>query len=198
MMLTIDAFDNGASIPEQYAFCKIDAAHHMTPSKNINPRITWSNLPDGTKSLVLICVDDQVPSVFTDANKEGVNITKDLPRIDFYHWLVVDIDPNLTGIKEGEDSDAYSESGKAPGQQPYGITGVNSYGQTHGGYDGPCPPWNDELMHEYHFRLYALDIPTLGLDGRFTGPDVMNAMKGHVLAEAEWLGTYTLNPSLRK
>lgn len=198
MIISIPAFENGAVIPEQYAFCKIDAEKHMVPSNNLNPKIVWSDLPDGTQSLVLICVDDKVPSVFDDANKEGVEISKDLSRIDFYHWVLIDIDPSIGEIKEGEDSSAFNEAGKNPGKQSYGITGINSYGETHGGYDGPCPPWNDQLMHEYYFRLYALDIPTLNLKDKFTGSDVLNAMKGHILAEAEWMGVYTLNPNLRK
>ena len=40
----------------------------------------------------------------------------------------------------------------------------------YGGYDGPCPPWNDELLHHYRFTLYALDVPSLGLPGAFGGP----------------------------
>jgi len=199
-MITIPAFENGSPIPEQYAYCKMDPAHHMAPSNNKNPQIIWSHLPDGSKSLVLMCVDDKVPSVFTDVNKEGFSISKNLSRIDFYHWVLIDINPSLGEIKEGEDSDGVTEGGKAPGLKPYGMTGINSYsnGNNYGGYDGPCPPWNDEMMHQYHFRLYALNVSTLNLSGNFTGPDVLKAMEGHILAKAEWTGTYTLNPSLRK
>ena len=200
MIVSSPAFENGSPIPEPYAYCKIDPTNHVAHGDNKNPTIVWSDLPDGTKSLVLICVDDKVPSVFTDANKEGMKIPKTLSRIDFYHWVLIDINPKLGGIKEGEDSDGIVETGKKPGKKSYGVTGINSYsnGKKYGGYDGPCPPWNDDLVHEYHFRLYALNIPTLNLSGNFTGPDVLKAMKGHVLAEAEWMGTYTLNPKLRK
>ena len=66
------------------------------------------------------------------------------------------------------------------------------------GYDGPCPPWNDERLHRYHFRVAALDIPSLGLEGRFDIGDVRRAMEGHVLAEAEIIGTYSLNAALRR
>lgn len=197
MLLTIPAFENGAAIPEQYAYCQYDAANHTKPGGNKNPKIVWSDLPDGTKTLVLILVDDKVPSIFTDANQEGTLIPKTMPRIDFYHWVLIDIDPSRGEIKEGEDSDGVTSGGKKPGQQPYGVTGVNSYSNHNGGYDGPCPPWNDELMHEYHFRLYALDIPSLNLSGNFTGPEVLAAMQGHILDEAEWTGMYTLNPALR-
>ena len=66
------------------------------------------------------------------------------------------------------------------------------------GYDGPCPPWNDDLLHHYHFHVYALGVETLGLSGRFTLADVRAAMSGHILAEAELTGTYTLNAALRR
>ena len=69
-------------------------------------------------------------------------------------------------------------------------------GGDYAGYDGPCPPWNDERLHHYRFTLYALDVPTLGLSSAFGGPEALAAMEGHVLAESSWTGTYTLNPSL--
>lgn len=64
------------------------------------------------------------------------------------------------------------------------------------GYDGPCPPWNDLRVHTYVFTLYALDIPRLGLEGRFTGPDARAAIRGHILDEAHILGVYSLHPAL--
>jgi phosphatidylethanolamine-binding protein (PEBP) family uncharacterized protein len=65
------------------------------------------------------------------------------------------------------------------------------------GYDGPCPPWNDLRVHYYVFRLYALDVPRLPLDGRFTGPQASAAMRGHILDEAQIIGAYSLNPQAR-
>ena len=64
------------------------------------------------------------------------------------------------------------------------------------GYDGPCPPWNDERVHHYIFRLYALDVPRLDLAARFTCADVLNAIHGHIIDEAQLIATYTLNPAL--
>ena len=64
------------------------------------------------------------------------------------------------------------------------------------GYDGPCPPWNDSIVHRYHFRIYALDVDRLHLADGFTVTELRVAMDGHVLAEAEVMGTYTLNPAL--
>jgi phosphatidylethanolamine-binding protein (PEBP) family uncharacterized protein len=68
----------------------------------------------------------------------------------------------------------------------------------YGGYDGPCPPWNDSIVHHYHFTVHALDVESLGLSGHFGGPEALKAMEGHVLARGEWVGTYTLNPALKK
>ena len=198
MMLTIPAFANGAAIPEQYAFCQYDAVNHTAPGTNKNPEIVWSKIPDGTQSLALICVDDSVPKIFTDANKAGKIIPEDMPRGDFYHWVVIDIDPKLGAIKPGQDAHGITPGGKQPGRKPYGVTGVNSYGKTNGGYDGPGPPWNDQRVHHYHFHLYALDIPSLNLTASFTGPAVLTAMQGHILAQSSWMGTYTLNPNLRQ
>jgi len=65
------------------------------------------------------------------------------------------------------------------------------------GYDGPCPPWNDTLVHHYVFTLYALDIERLDVQGKFTGKHVLDAMRGHILAESSVTGRYTLNPVLK-
>ncbi|NQY95506.1 MAG: phospholipid-binding protein, partial [Campylobacteraceae bacterium] len=59
-----------------------------------------------------------------------------------------------------------------------------------------CPPWNDSIIHHYHFEVFALDIETLGLQGEFTGQDAREAMKGHILASASHMGTYSMNPAV--
>lgn len=64
------------------------------------------------------------------------------------------------------------------------------------GYDGPCPPWNDTRVHRYVFTLYALDIPRVPVDGHFTGQQVHEAIRDHVLAKADLMGRYTLNPMM--
>lgn len=64
------------------------------------------------------------------------------------------------------------------------------------GYDGPCPPWNDELMHHYIFTVYALDIPQLEIEGQITGQKVRDAMAGHILDQASLTGLYSLNPDV--
>jgi Raf kinase inhibitor-like YbhB/YbcL family protein len=65
------------------------------------------------------------------------------------------------------------------------------------GYDGPCPPWNDERLHHYVFTLYALDAPRLALGAAFSGAEARQAMQGRILAQATLTGLYSLNPALR-
>jgi Raf kinase inhibitor-like YbhB/YbcL family protein len=64
------------------------------------------------------------------------------------------------------------------------------------GYDGPCPPWNDTIPHHYVFTLYALDVEKCPVTGSFKGPDVLAAIRGHVLAQASITGVYSLNPKV--
>ena len=65
------------------------------------------------------------------------------------------------------------------------------------GYDGPCPPWNDELAHRYVFTVYALDVARLPVAGAFGGADVRKAVQGHILAQASITGRYALNPAVK-
>ncbi|CAM2064983.1 YbhB/YbcL family Raf kinase inhibitor-like protein [Sulfidibacter corallicola] len=206
MKLTLSSFADGAAIPGKYAFCVPAEEGHVAMSSNINPHLAWSGLPEGTKSLALICHDPDVPSVGDDVNQEGKTVPHDLPRVDFYHWVLVDMPATLTEIAEGAASNAVTARGKALGATPHGLAGYNDYtgwfaGDAdmegdYGNYDGPCPPWNDERLHHYVFTLYALDVETLGLSGRFGGGDAVKALEGHVLDKASWTGTYTLNPNV--
>ena len=87
------------------------------------------------------------------------------------------------------------------------MTGANDYtgwfssdpemAGVYGSYDGPCPPWNDALVHHYHFEVFALDVDTLGIDAHdLTAPAVHDAMDGHILASGSYVGTFTLNDRL--
>jgi len=206
MRIEISSFADGAPIPGEFAFAIPDADAHVALSSNRNPHVSWPDLPDGTRSLALGCNDPDVPTVPDDVNMEGRTVPADLPRTDFTHWVLVDIDPVLGEIPEGADSDAVTPQGKPGGATGYGIRGRNDYsgwfsgdtvmGGVYHGYDGPGPPWNDERMHHYGFTLYALDCDSLPLGGDFGRPEVLVAMEGRVLAEASWTGTYTLNPDL--
>ncbi len=55
----------------------------------------------------------------------------------------------------------------------------------YGGYDGPCPPSNDLLVHTYRFEVFALDVAKLPVGGQFFAPAVLRAIRGHVLASGE-------------
>lgn len=207
MKLRVKGIEDGQPIPETFAFGIYNEQEHMSFGPNRNPELVWEDAPEGTRSFVVLMFDPDVPSVADDVNQEGRVVPRDLPRVDFFHWILVDIPASVTRIGEGEDSDGVVPKGKAPGPGPVGIRGVNNYTQflagnpdmagTYGGYDGPCPPWNDERLHHYHFEVYALDVDTLGLSGEFDGAAVREAMQGHVLASARVTGTYTLNPDLR-
>lgn len=208
MKLLSRAFPNGGVIPAKYAFCAPDAATHATLSQNLNPDFAWSDAPPNTRSFVLIAHDPDVPSKGDDVNKEGRSVPASLPRVDFFHWVLVDLPAHLSVIEEGEFASTVTAKGKAGPAAPHGARqGINDYtgwfagdkdmGGDYHGYDGPCPPWNDEIAHRYVFTLYALDVVRCGVEGRFTGADVRNAITGHVLAEASWMGRYSLNPKVK-
>lgn len=207
MHLTSSTFEDNAPIPARCAFCSPDPDSHVTFSGNRNPQIAWNNVPTGCKSLVLICHDPDVPSKPDDVNQEERTVPKELPRIDFYHWVLVDIPADQSSIAEAAYSEGVTPKGK-PGPQTLGAMrhGANDYtnwfagdpdmGGTYYGYDGPCPPWNDSIVHHYVFTLYALDIDRCPVENGFTGKDVLAAIEGHVLAQASLTGTYCLNPAV--
>ncbi len=207
MKLKVRGIEDGQPIPETFAFGVYSETGHMALGPNRNPELAWEGAPEGTRSFVVLMFDPDVPSVADDVNQEGRMVALGLPRVDFYHWLLIDIPASTTGIAEAADSDGVTPKGKPVGPGPVGLRGVNDYtgfmagdadmAGVYGGYDGPCPPWNDERLHHYHFEVHALDVETLGLTGEFGGEDVRKAMAGHVLASARVTGTYTLNPDLR-
>jgi Raf kinase inhibitor-like YbhB/YbcL family protein len=128
--------------------------------------------------------------------------------VDFFHWVLVDLPASTVGVSVGEFSSSVVPRGKPGPQAPHGSRqGVNDYtgwfagdkdmGGDYYGYDGPCPPWNDEMPHRYVFTVYALDVARLALQGRFGGTEVRAAVQGHVLAQASITGRYSLNPSVK-
>ena len=207
MKLWSDSFRDGAAIPAEFAFCVIDAAHHVKLSANRNPHLGWSDAPADTRSFVVICHDPDVPSRPDDLFKEDREVPADLPRVDFFHWALVDLPPTARAIEAGSYSKDVTPRGK---NGPASLNGtrqaVNDYtgwfandhdmSGDYFGYDGPCPPWNDSIVHRYFFTVYALDIERVPLDGHFTAADVLKAIEGHILAKAALHGTYTLNPRL--
>ena len=203
----IDAWPHGAAIPPRFAFSQPGTPDSpFAPSDNVSPAIRWANAPAGTRSFALICHDPDVPSSGEDVNQAGKVVPASLPRVDFFHWVLVDIPAAVSGLDEGAGGRGITARGKPVGATAQGVTGRNDYtgwfagdadmGGTYGGYDGPCPPWNDSIVHHYHFTVYALDVATLGLQGAFSGQDALAAMQGHVLARASHMGTYSMNPAV--
>ncbi|MEM7247415.1 MAG: YbhB/YbcL family Raf kinase inhibitor-like protein [Acidobacteriota bacterium] len=206
MKLSSQTFDDGARIPTENAFGKPADEGHVALSDNRNPQLAWDDVPDGTRSFAVVCHDPDVPSVGDDVNQEGKTVPADLPRVDFFHWVLVDLPADLRSIEAGAHSEGVTARGKAPGPAPAGVQGINDYtgwfagdadmAGDYGGYDGPCPPWNDSIVHHYHFTVFALDCESLGLSGSFTGAQAREAMDGHVLGQAAIVGTYSLNPDV--
>jgi Raf kinase inhibitor-like YbhB/YbcL family protein len=206
--LTSSSFSDGGPIPAQYAFCAQDEKTHVTLSDNRNPQLAWLDVPMGTKSFAIICHDPDVPSKGDDVNKEGRAVPRSLARIDFFHWVLVDLAPSVVGVQVGEFSSSVVARGKPGPQAPHGARhGINDYtgwfagdkdmAGDYYGYDGPCPPWNDEMPHRYTFTVFALDVARLPLEGRFDGHAARKAIQGHVLAQAAITGRYTLNPAVK-
>ncbi len=208
MDLKIHGFEPGGPIPGTFALGVPGTDGPVTWGGNRNPALSWSGLPEGTRSLAMIVVDPDAPASGELVNIEGKRIPKDFPRGDFHHWVLVDIPPDLPIIAEGIDSQRVQEGGKAVGGTDYGVRGRNDYTDwfagdpqmegVYGGWDGPCPPWNDERVHSYRFVVYAIDVDTLGLSDRFTGGDARQAMAGHILDRAEIVGLYAINPDARQ
>jgi Raf kinase inhibitor-like YbhB/YbcL family protein len=200
MTVESESITHGERVPDEYAFGVPDGSGKAAAGGgNRSPHLRWSDHPEGTQSFAIVCFDPDVPADVSDANQEGRTVAEDAPRRDFCHWIVVDIPPDVTEVAEGAGSDGIVAGGKPTGETSFGgITGANSYteGQgdgTYGNYDGPFPPWNDERLHHYHYRVYALDVPSVGLSGDFKLDDVNRAIEGHVLDQGEIVGTYTVN-----
>ena len=209
MRLWSDSWVNGERIPTRFAAGRPDGQGGVTFSDNLSPHLAWSEVPAGTQSFALICHDFDVPSRGDDVNKSDREVPADLPRVDFFHWVMVDLPASLGELKEGEFSRGMTPHGKpgpAVAQVPGARQGLNDYtgwfagnpdmAGNYFGYDGPFPPFNDSQIHHYVFTVYALSIARAPVEGHFTGPQVRAAIYDHILAEATHSGTYTLNKRL--
>lgn len=116
---------------------------------------------------------------FPNKTKTFVLIVEDTdaPRGTFTHWIMFNIPREVTRLKEN-----IPKTGAVEG---IGIQGKNDFGKI--GYGGPCPPPN--TLHRYIFKLYALDVK-LNLSAGASKVEVLNAMRGHVLAIAKLTGIY--------
>jgi Raf kinase inhibitor-like YbhB/YbcL family protein len=205
MAITVDSdsLSHGERVPDAHAFGVPDGSGGAAPGGgNRSPHLRWSGHPEETQSFALIVYDPDVPADASDVNQAGKTLPEDSDRADFAHWLLVDIAPDTTELPEGAGSTEVVIGGKDPGETEHGVGGVNSFtdflegdpdmGGTYGHYDGPFPPFNDERLHHYHFVVYALDVPSVELEGDFKLEDVRDAIEGHVLDEGELVATYTL------
>lgn len=208
MKLSSHSWANGERIPSRYAAGRLASDGSPAFSENLNPHLAWTDLPAGTRSLVLVCHDFDAPSRGDDVNRPDREVPADLERVDFFHWLLVDLPPTPSEIAEGEFSRGFVPRGKPGPQTLRGARqGLNDY--THWfaddaelagryyGYDGPYPPLNDSLMHHYVITLYAVSVPRLAVDGDFGGDQVRAALAGVMLDAATHSGTYTLNRRLQ-
>jgi Raf kinase inhibitor-like YbhB/YbcL family protein len=202
MHIASDSFSGGGWIPPPYALGAADGF-----GGNRNPQLHWDEVPDGVRSFALLCIDTDAPTDAASVARADVAIPVEQPRTEFVHWVMVDIPPQLRAIAAGSCSDGVTARGKAQPPGPDGARqGLNDYtgwfagdadmAGRYRGYDGPYPPPHDLRVHRYFFRLFALDVARLAVDGDFTAADVWRAIHGHVLAEAAVWGRYTLNPAV--
>ena len=135
---------------------------HSCEGEDASPPLKWEGAPAGTKSFALICDDP------------------DAPGGTWVHWVIYGIGTGTTELPENvAKTDTVSALGGAK-------QGRNDFGKS--GYGGPCPP-RGHGVHHYHFRLYALDTE-LNLAPRVKRHQLDAAMKGHILAQTELVGTY--------
>ena len=206
MKLFSNSFENGSRIPDKFCFCVPDFEGTIKMGLNINPHLAWSDAPETTKSFALICYDPDVPASGELVNDVNKVVPVEFPRFDFFHWVVSDIPANLNEIAEGIDSNGITPRGKKTGLNAIGNAGINDYTNWfandesmsgfYGAYDGPCPPFNDERLHHYIFKVFALDVESVSLEGNYAGADLLKAIDGHVIDSAEITVTYTLNKKM--
>lgn len=203
----VDALKYGHMIPSEYAFCTADGHGASTAAPDKSPSIAWSKGPAGTKSYAVIVYDTDSPAEHREwMNQKGHMLTRSVKRKIFFHMILVDIPANVTALPESAASSERVIHGKPATAIKVGVAGASSYTQafaanealkgTYFGYDGPCSPWNDENTHHYHFTVYALSVPSLGLSGDFGGEAAVAAMKGKVLAQGQLLAVYSTNPKV--
>lgn len=148
--LTSPAFNDSDFIPAKYT-CE---------GSDVSVPLKWSTVPEGAKSLVVICDDP------------------DAPRGTWVHWVLFNIPPDITELPEGV---SIKNEPKLSGA----IEGVNDNRKTK--YSGPCPPPGS--AHRYFFKIYALDT-TLALDSKATKANVEKSMARHILGTGQLLGKY--------
>jgi len=153
--LSSSAFGDGKAMPSKYA------RQGVTGGLNLSVPLAWENIPEGTKSLALVCVDHH-----PIANK-------------WIHWMVIDIPPSARSIPEGA-----STTDKMPKDC---VELKNTFGDI--GYGGPQPP-KGTGPHKYKFVLYALTVDSLALEPVTSLKTFTKAVEGKVVASASWIGIF--------
>jgi Raf kinase inhibitor-like YbhB/YbcL family protein len=188
--------------PPKSVLCALDQGGRMAPGPNRSPELSWSPGPPETRSYALTMTDEDVPADLSNINRDGVTIPEGAPRMEFAHWVLADIPVEVRALAEGEEG-ASGKGGEALVLTDHGRRGENGFAAflkdgPYGGYMGPCPPMNDQKAHRYRITVYALDVPSLGLTGAFTGADLLAAIKGHVLASGSKEALYGLSKEARQ
>jgi Raf kinase inhibitor-like YbhB/YbcL family protein len=136
--------------------------NHTCEGEDVSPALAWSGAPDARKSFALIVDDPDAPDPRA-------------PKMTWVHWVLYNIPPTAAGLPEATQSKTLP---------PGTLEGVNDW--KHTGYRGPCPPIG---RHRYFHKLYALDAVLPDLHHP-TKAALEKAMEGHVLAQAQLMGTY--------
>jgi Raf kinase inhibitor-like YbhB/YbcL family protein len=207
LRISSHSIENGTQIDDTFALAVPADEGHVALAENVSPHLAWTDVPDGTRSFVITCIDADCPSSPVDVNQEDREVPSELPRVDFTHWLLVDLPSETTEIAEGSHASGVVPRGKAATGCPLGVHGQNDYtswfdgdpdmGGFWNGYDGPAPPWNDSIPHRYTFTVTAVDTESLALAPGFGREQLEIAIEGHVLDSDSLTVTYSLNPSLR-
>ncbi len=118
MKLTSTSFtDRTRRSPGDFAFCTPDPAHHVCLGSNKNPQLAWSDVPVGAKSFAIICHDPDVPSKGDDVNQEGRSVPAELPRVDFFHWVLVDLPASVCAKSDRANSPTTSRRAENPARR---------------------------------------------------------------------------------
>jgi Raf kinase inhibitor-like YbhB/YbcL family protein len=153
--VTSNLFSAGERIPAS-------AAHSMAGGDNVSPDMSWTGVPDGTRSLAVTCYDPDAPTT-----------------VGFSHWLLFDLDPSTTSLEAGAG---------AKGRNPKGsVLGFTDWGESQ--YGGMAPP-PDDPPHHYIFTVWALDVPSLEVDETTTYAKFNFLTRGHVLAKGTLTGLF--------
>jgi Raf kinase inhibitor-like YbhB/YbcL family protein len=144
------AFEEGGMIPKRYT----------CDGRDISPPLAWASLPEGTKSIALICEDLNA--------RMGTRVL----------WVLFNLPPDMKELPENVPAEKNLANGAMQGVNESGIIG----------YEGPCPCLS-RPKRRINFKVYALDTE-INFKAGITARKLLKAMKGHILAEGQLMGKY--------